>query len=234
MPALLRTCHRADRLEAGVDEVGRGCLAGPVVAAAVVWNPELDDDTDDAEAAAMLPLVRDSKTLSAGQRERVAGFIRDSAVAHAVAFVDNAEIDRSNILRASVRAMHEALDGLGVDVDCILVDGDRFRAYQSCATGDFVPHACIVNGDATYMSIAAASILAKVERDAYVRGVMHPHHPEYGWDRNVGYGTPEHLGALQRLGPTPFHRLSFAPMRPPAAPPDDATAEGDDVVQRWR
>lgn len=208
-PQPLRRFLHAGRLEAGVDEAGRGCLAGPVAAAAVVWDPALEHP--------LVARIRDSKRLTARAREELREFIEAHAVAWAVRLVDAADIDRLNILRATHAAMHGALDDLGVDVDGVLVDGDRFRAYISPRTGEFVPHACVVDGDNLYLPIAAASILAKTHRDRYVREAMHPAHPRYGWDRNMGYGSAEHMARLRELGATPFHRRSFAPVRAAAA-----------------
>ena len=178
------------------------------MAAAVVWNP----DTSDMDPA-MLAIVRDSKKLTPMQRERATVFVEEHAIAFAVHFVHAPEIDRINILNATFAAMHGAIDALGVDVDHLLVDGDRFKVYMSKSAGDFVPHTTVVEGDNTYMSIAAASILAKTYRDRYMRDVLHPKHPEYGWDRNKGYGSSEHMTVLQQLGPTPEHRTSYAPVR---------------------
>ncbi len=187
-----------------MDEAGRGCLAGPVAAAAVVWNPSCADD----------PRVRwviDSKKLSARRRDEMRSFIEEeAAIAWSVAFVDAAEIDRINILKATHRAMHRALDGLDIDVDLIVADGDRFAPYVSAMTGDFVPHVCVPGGDNMYLSVAAASILAKTHRDEYVQDVMHQAFPMYGWDANKGYGTQAHIDAIVHHGPCVFHRATFA------------------------
>lgn len=238
--------------EIGLDEAGRGCLAGPVFAAAVVWEmpPDASDASDAPDALRDHPtmrLIRDSKTLSAAQRERARAFIEANAAAWAVGTADAAEIDRINILKASHAAMHRAIDLLltkeslkespqGIPSGIprwggwaiagpgdrlagagrtphLLVDGDRFRTYISPTTGDFVPHACFVEGDAKYLAIAAASILAKTHRDEHVITVMHPRHPGYAWDRNKCYGSPAHLAALETLGVTPEHRRTFAPVR---------------------
>jgi ribonuclease HII len=200
--------------EVGVDEAGRGCLAGPVFAAAVVWH-----DSAEVNAHPMARWVRDSKRLSAKRRDAVREFI-EGHCAWGVGSVDAAEIDRINILRASHKAMHKAIDALlakeaaaADDIQMIVADGDRFTSYISPRTGEFVPHACIVDGDAQYLSIAAASILAKTHRDRHVLEVMHPRHPAYGWDRNKCYGTPAHLDALRALGATADHRRSFAPVK---------------------
>lgn len=177
---------------------------GPVVAAAVVWDPQLDHP--------LVGRIRDSKRLTAKARADLRSFIEENAVAWCVRFVDAKRIDEVNILNATYEAMHGALDGLDVDVDAILVDGDRFRQYMSPRHGGFVPHACIVDGDNAYISIAAASILAKTHRDEHVVRVLHPQHPEWGWEMNKGYGSAHHMAQLNHLGPTPHHRMSFAPV----------------------
>lgn len=202
--SLLR-CMTPGQVEAGVDEAGRGCLAGPVAAAAVVWDPAVDHP--------LVERICDSKRLSPAMRDKVREFIEAHAVAWSVHMVSAQDVDRLNILRATFGAMHGALDGLGVDVDAVLVDGDRFREYVSPHSSRFVPHTCVVEGDNTYVSIAAASILAKTHRDQYVREVMHPAHPAFQWDGNKGYGSAHHITCLRRLGPTPFHRCTFAPVR---------------------
>lgn len=181
-----------DRIEAGCDEAGRGCLAGPVFAAAVILPDGFSNET-----------LNDSKQLPAKKREELRQLIEREAVAWAVAQVDNEEIDKINILNASILAMHKALDALKVRPQHILVDGNRFKPY-----GD-IDHHCIVKGDGKYMSIAAASILAKTHRDEFMRQ-LHERYPAYGWKKNKGYPTREHREAIRLHGPTPFHRLSFA------------------------
>jgi ribonuclease HII len=180
-----------DQIEAGCDEAGRGCLAGPVFAAAVI----LPDDFPGVGLA-------DSKRLSAKQREKLRVIIERDAVAWAVASVDNTEIDRVNILNASILAMQRAVDGLRVAPRHLLVDGNRFAAHRG------IPHHCIVRGDATYMSIAAASILAKTHRDRYMQA-LHAADPRYDWGRNKGYPTAAHRAAISAHGPSPFHRRTF-------------------------
>ena len=180
-----------DRIEAGCDEAGRGCLAGPVFAAAVILPDGFSNET-----------LNDSKQLTERQRERLREVIEREAVAWAVAQVDNEEIDRLNILNASIEAMHRALDGLAVRPEHILVDGNRFKPY--CDT----EHHCVVGGDGKYMAIAAASILAKTHRDEHMRRLAEEY-PAYGWERNKGYPTREHREAIRRLGATPLHRQSF-------------------------
>jgi ribonuclease HII len=178
----------------GVDEAGRGPLAGPVCAAAVILDP-----------AQPIPGVADSKTLSERKRERLADEIRHRALAWAVAWASVEEIDRLNILQATLLAMARAVAGLSLRPSEVLVDGNR------CPTLD-IPVRAIVGGDATVAEISAASILAKTARDAEMR-LLHQRFPAYGLDKHKGYGTAEHLAALRLHGPAPFHRRSFAPVR---------------------
>jgi ribonuclease HII len=189
---MLRAACFPDKAEAGCDEAGRGCLAGPVFAAAVILPAGYSN-----------PLLNDSKKLSAGMRDRLRPEIEREALAWAVALVDAEEIDAINILRASIKAMHLALDQLPLRPEHILVDGNRFIRYQS------ITHQCIVKGDATFASIAAASVLAKTWRDAFMLR-MHEAYPNYGWDRNKGYPTAEHRDAIRRFGISPLHRKSFS------------------------
>lgn len=177
--------------EAGTDEAGRGCLAGPVTAAAVIL-PE----------GFFHPVLNDSKKLSAAQREALAPMIRKEALAWAVAHVEPAAIDRMNILNASIEAMHRCLKQLDPAPKAIAVDGNRFKPL-----GD-IPFQCLVKGDGRFLNIAAASVLAKTERDHYM-ACLHQKFPQYGWERNMGYPTSEHREALVRFGPTPHHRKSF-------------------------
>ncbi|MFB6257111.1 MAG: ribonuclease HII [Flavobacteriales bacterium] len=178
-------------LEIGCDEAGRGCLAGPVYAAAVAVP----------ENGFSIPVV-DSKQMNLQERERSRAVIEAEALDQAVAWVNPEGIDRMNILEASFEAMHLALDRLVRTPDRILVDGNRFRPYRD------IPYHCCVKGDGTYLAIAAASILAKTYRDERMRGLAEDH-PAYGWERNKGYPTPEHRKALQEHGITPWHRKSF-------------------------
>ena len=181
-------------LVAGTDEAGRGPLAGPVVAACVILDP-----------ARPIAGLADSKKLTPARRESLAEIIRADALAWAVAEASVEEIDRLNILRASLLAMERAVAGLGVVPDLLLVDG-LHCPVAAC------PSRAIVRGDATVAAISAASILAKTARDATMR-VLHEQHPEYGFGRHMGYPTPEHLDALRRCGATVFHRRSFAPVK---------------------
>lgn len=183
--------HTRHLIEAGCDEAGRGCLAGPVVAAAVILPPRV-----------RLPGLDDSKKLSAAHRAELRPLIEEKAVAWAVAMVLPEEIDRYNILRASFIAMHRAIDQLRVRPQQLLVDGNRFVPYPG------VPHLCLVKGDGRFRSIAAASILAKTHRDAYMEQ-LHAQHPHYNWAVNKGYPTPDHRAAIARMGPCDHHRRSF-------------------------
>jgi ribonuclease HII len=178
-------------LEAGLDEAGRGCLAGPVFAAAVILPVDYSNE-----------LLNDSKQLSRRQRDSLRCQVENEALAWAVAAVDNQEIDEINILNASILAMHRAIDKLKTVPQFLLVDGNRFKPY-----GDIL-HKCIVKGDALYLSIAAASVLAKTQRDEYMEKIHHEH-PEYSWDNNKGYPTREHKDAINKFGITPYHRKSF-------------------------
>lgn len=199
--------RRGFRLVAGVDEVGRGALAGPVAAAAVVLDPER-------------PLPRglnDSKKLTALQRERIAGELRESALCYAVGLVPAEEIDRTNILVATRRAMCEALSRLCPGADFALIDALQLRELA-------LPQQAIIRGDACCASIAAASVIAKTYRDALMRE-LHDEYPHYGFDAHVGYGTHAHLAALRAHGPCPIHRLTFRGVLPAAA---HAPAAGDE------
>lgn len=193
---MLELRYKANCLEAGCDEAGRGCLAGPVFAAAVI----LPDHFSNA-------LLNDSKQLSEKQRALLRPLIEREAVAWAVASVDNHEIDKINILNASILAMHKALALLNICPEHILVDGNRFKKY-----GD-IPHLCVVKGDGKYMSIAAASILAKTHRDEYMEN-LHREFPVYNWQKNKGYPTKEHRKGIAENGITDYHRSSFTLLDP--------------------
>lgn len=195
MPAAFYQEHT---VEAGCDEAGRGCLAGPVFAAAVILPTDF-----------FHPDLNDSKQLSAARRERLRPIIEKEALAWAVTPVSPAEIDEVNILWASVIGMQRSVDKLAVRPELILVDGNKFRPYQDPTTGSIIPHKCIVHGDALFASISAASILAKTHRDEYMKKAA-LEYPEYGWDRNMGYPTAEHRRAIEKFGPCPLHRRSFA------------------------
>lgn len=187
----LNAFMKNNRLEAGCDEAGRGCLAGPVFAAAVILPDHFN-----------LSLLDDSKKLNEKKRCIARAEIEHYAITQAVAMVDNNEIDDINILNASIQAMHIAINQLQVKPEFLLIDGNRFKPYPG------IPHACIVKGDGTYASIAAASILAKTYRDDYMRKI-HNKFNCYAWNRNKGYPTREHRIAIARHGISPFHRKSF-------------------------
>lgn len=182
-----------DLLEAGLDEAGRGPLAGPVFAAAVILPPDFHH-----------PLLNDSKQMSEKNRDLLRGVIEKEAVAWAVEAVSAGEIDKLNILWASVTGMQRAVGRLAVRPEFLLVDGNRFRPFED------IPYATVVHGDATYADIAAASVLAKTHRDEHMRALAQKY-PGYGWERNMGYPTAEHIAAIKRLGLTPEHRRSFHP-----------------------
>jgi ribonuclease HII len=188
---LLLACFTPDLLEAGLDEAGRGCLAGPVVAAAVILPRDFRH-----------PLLNDSKQMTARQRLSVRVDIEKEALAWAIGEASHEEIDQINILKASFLAMHRAVEQLPQVPELLLVDGNRFTPYP------FVAHRCLVKGDATYASIAAASVLAKTTRDARME-TLAAAFPGYGWERNAGYPTTEHRRAIYIKGLTPHHRVSF-------------------------
>jgi ribonuclease HII len=191
MMRMLNAFFQSEVPEAGCDEAGRGCLAGPVFAAAVILPPDFHD-----------PILNDSKQLKEKDRYLLRDIIREKAIAWAVAQVDAPEIDRINILQASFKAMHLAIDQLQEKPGLILVDGNRFKPYP------FIAHRTIIQGDALYASIAAASILAKTYRDDFMLKA-HESHPDYGWIQNKGYPTALHREAIRQHGLTPLHRRSF-------------------------
>jgi len=179
------------RIEAGCDEAGRGCLAGPVCAAAVILPESFEH-----------PLLNDSKQMTDKARRELRLVIEREAMAWAVAMVTHAEIDKINILNASILAMHRALEKLKLQPEYILIDGHRFKAYQN------IPHECVIKGDGKFVSIAAASVLAKTYRDDFMID-LHQQFPNYDWKQNKGYPTKKHREAIAKHGITPFHRVSF-------------------------
>ncbi|MBL8001040.1 MAG: ribonuclease HII [Flavobacteriales bacterium] len=187
----LAAYHVKGVLEAGCDEAGRGCLAGPVVAAAVILPPGV-----------RIPGLDDSKKLGEAKREALRPLILEKALAWAVASVSPEEIDRINILKASFLAMHRAIDQLATRPEALLIDGNRFTPYPG------LPHTCMIKGDGRFRSIAAASILAKTHRDALMEA-LHQAHPHYGWAVNKGYPTADHRAAIRTHGPSEHHRRSF-------------------------
>lgn len=188
---MLLSYFTPDLIEAGCDEAGRGCLAGPVVAAAVILPKDYRHE-----------LLNDSKQLDREEREQLRIEIESDALAWAVAEVSSEEIDEINILNASFKAMHRAIDKLSIIPQFLLIDGNRFNRYKE------INHECIIKGDASYLSIAAASVMAKTYRDNLMQKLAEQF-PGYSWETNVGYPTPEHREGIKKLGITPFHRKSF-------------------------
>ncbi|TCJ13137.1 ribonuclease HII [Flaviaesturariibacter flavus] len=203
---MLRAYFQETLIEAGLDEAGRGCLAGPVYAAAVILPRSFAH-----------PLLNDSKQLTEKERYELRPVIEAEAIAWAVGFLEPEQIDEINILRAAFRSMHLAVEKLSVVPELLLVDGNRFTPYA------FIPHQCIVQGDAQYASIAAASVLAKTYRDDHMNR-LHEDFPHYGWGKNKGYATREHQEALNLHGPCVHHRRSF---RLDYSVPDAAAALGE-------
>lgn len=201
---MLLAKYQDEGIEAGCDEAGRGCLAGPVFAAAVILSPDF-----------LHPQLNDSKQVPEHTREELRIYIETYALAYAVAQVDHEEIDRINILKASFKAMHLALDQLKKRPKLLLIDGNRFVPYKR------TPHRCIIGGDARYASIAAASILAKTYRDAYMKD-LHTQFPYYKWNTNKGYGTIEHRLAIAQHGLSPYHRKTFQCASPQLSLPIEA------------
>ena len=188
---MLKSHYYEDLIEAGCDEAGRGCLAGSVYAAAVILPPDYQNE-----------LLNDSKKLTAKKRYALREEIERDAIAWAVGVVSPEEIDEINILKASFLAMHRAIDQLKVCPEALIIDGNRFTPYQN------LPYTPIVKGDSKYLSIAAASILAKTYRDEYMEE-LHSQYPQYEWSKNKGYPTVAHREAIKKYGTTPFHRMSF-------------------------
>ena len=186
-----------DRIEAGCDEAGRGCLSGSVFAAAVILPPDFRNEK-----------LNDSKKLTEKQRDALRPIIENESVAWAVGIATSEEIDRINILRASFLAMHRAIEQLKIIPEHLLIDGNRFTPYPN------IPHTAIIKGDGQFLSIAAASILAKTHRDEYMNK-LHTIYPDYAWNENKGYPTREHREAIRLHGTTPYHRKSFTLLPPP-------------------
>lgn len=188
---MLFPCYQENIMEAGCDEAGRGCLAGPVFAAAVILPKSFRH-----------PLLNDSKKLTEKERNLLRAIIEEGATSWAVARIDNEEIDRINILKASIKAMHLAITQLFVKPEFLLIDGNRFTPYPD------IPHKCIVKGDGKYMAIAAASILAKTHRDDFMKS-LDSQFSQYGWKNNKGYPTRQHRAAIKKHGVSAYHRRSF-------------------------
>ena len=188
---MLKSTYSEYKLEAGTDEAGRGCLSGPVVAAAVILPKDFEH-----------PLLNDSKQLTEKQRELLRPIIEKYALSFGVSFVDQEEVDSLNVLQASITAMHRSIAQLKTVPEFIIVDGNKFRPFKE------IPHQTIVKGDAKYLSIAAASVLAKTYRDAYMKQI-HEEFPMYNWQQNKGYPTKEHRAAIREFGITDYHRKTF-------------------------
>ncbi len=188
---MLKQYFKENTIEAGCDEAGRGCLAGPVYAAAVILPPDYKNEK-----------LNDSKQLTEKKRDELRLEIERDAISFCVASMDNNEIDSINILKASILSMHKAVSGLKIIPELLLIDGNKFIPYKK------IPHKCIVKGDATYMSIAAASILAKTYRDEFMYKIA-KEFPEYHWEQNKGYPTKAHRTAIEKNGPTKYHRMSY-------------------------
>ena len=188
---MLKLKYSTYNYEAGTDEAGRGCLAGPVVAAAVILPDNFEHE-----------LLNDSKQLTEKQREKLRPYIEKHALAYAVAFVDEKKIDEINILQSSILAMHHSIKKLTIQPDFIIVDGNKFKPYKK------IPHQTIVKGDAKYMSIAAASVLAKTYRDEYMQKIA-KEFPHYFWEKNKGYPTKQHRNGIREFGITKYHRKTF-------------------------
>lgn len=188
---MLKPFFQDQLIEAGCDEAGRGCLAGPVFAAAVILPKEFGNEQ-----------LNDSKQLTEAERDLLRKVIESNAISFAVAKIDHAEIDHINILKASFKAMHLAVGQLKTPPGLLLIDGNRFAPYPG------IPHHCIIKGDAIYASIAAASILAKTYRDEFMLA-LHEKYPQYAWAENKGYPTIKHRDAIREFGPAPYHRKSF-------------------------
>ena len=188
---MLKLNYSGFSLEAGTDEAGRGCLSGPVVAAAVILPKDFSH-----------PFLNDSKQLSEKRRDELRPFIEENAIAFGVSFVWQEEVDKINVLQASITGMHRSIEMLKTQPEFIIVDGNKFRNYKE------IPHETIVKGDAKYLSIAAASVLAKTYRDEYMTKI-HQEFPMYNWQKNKGYPTKEHRDAIREFGATDYHRKSF-------------------------
>ena len=188
---MLKSCYQSKVLEAGCDEVGRGCIAGPVVAASVIFPNDYSNES-----------IKDSKTISPKKRILIEKEIKSSAIAWSVSEIDNKRIDKENILNASISAMHAALENLWVIPKYIIVDGNKFKKYKN------TEHRCIIKGDSKYLSIAAASIIAKNYRDQLMKKLSEKHN-QYDWHKNFGYPTKYHRDAIKKFGITELHRKSF-------------------------
>lgn len=193
-------------LEAGIDEVARGCLVGPVVAAAVIWNPELENIFNIS-----IPDIKDSKKLKPEVRKQYSDFIKSYALDYNIAFVSEKEIDNINILNATFSAMHKAISGLTIQPEHLIIDGNSFKPFVADRFNKQIDYTTVVKGDNKYLSIACASILAKVARDEYIYNLVDndPSLEKYGWKKNNAYGTKDHIDAIKKYGITEHHRKTF-------------------------
>lgn len=205
---ILKQYENEGEIEVGLDEAGRGCLFGPVCVAGVIWCQKDPDDGME---------IKDSKKCTEKYRNKCFEYIKDNCVSYSIQTLDHEEIDKKNILQCSIEGMHLCLDEITskTKVDMILVDGNHFHQYYSSDMDDFVEHQCVIKGDDTYKSIAAASILAKTYRDNYILKLVeeNPELKKYGIHKNKGYGTKEHMDAIKKHGITKWHRKSFAPCK---------------------
>jgi len=203
----MKFSYSNDKLEVGVDEAGRGCLFGRVYSAAVIWNPELIECFDGIQDK--INQIRDSKKISKRKRKELKEFIEKYAIDYQVSYIENDEIDKINILNSAIKSMHKALDKLNVIPELILVDGNRFKPYYY--DNKEIEHKCIIKGDDNYISIAAASILAKEYRDEYIENLCKENEDlmKYNLLNNMGYGTQGHRDAIKEYGITKYHRKTF-------------------------
>ena len=199
----MKDYYDSELMEAGVDEVARGCLAGPVYSAAVIWPKEVDDIDNQ-------PVIKDSKKLSKRRRLIVKDYIEENAIDFSVGFKDSKRIDEINILNATFEAMHEAIRNLNVEPEFLLIDGKTFKPYYT-ETNELIPHKCFIGGDDKYIPISCASILAKVYHDQYIEKLCdeHPEWEDYDWRGNMCYGTQKHIENIKKYGLTPYHRKTF-------------------------
>lgn len=205
MTRLLRFM-KSNILEAGIDEVARGCLVGPVVAAAVIWNPELENIFN-----IKIPEIKDSKKLKPNIRKQYSDFIKSYALDYNIAFVNEKDIDEINILNATFKAMHKAISGLTLQPEHLIIDGNSFKPFIADKFNRQIDYTTVVKGDDKYLSIACASILAKVARDEYIHNLVDndPSLEKYGWKKNNAYGTKDHIEAIKKYGITKHHRKTF-------------------------
>ena len=204
----LKQYENENNIEVGLDEAGRGCLFGPVCAAGVIWLKEDEEDT---------PEIKDSKKCTEKHRNKCFDYIKEHSISYSIQFIDNDEIDKDNILSCSIDAMHRCLDDISTkkQFNSILVDGNKFKTYYDSEQDEFINHICVIKGDNYYKSKAAASILAKTARDNYILQLVkdNPELEKYGIQKNKGYGTKEHMEAIEKYGITKWHRKSFAPCK---------------------